>query len=77
MAKLRIQRRDTLRLLQDNPSLTPYLEKAVQEAYENAKDLAMAETNGPTQIFPSSCLYSLTEILNDQYYPGEFSSLLE
>ncbi|MBV8883159.1 MAG: DUF29 domain-containing protein, partial [Chroococcidiopsidaceae cyanobacterium CP_BM_RX_35] len=44
LATLRIQRRDTLRLLKDNPSLKPYLDDALKEAYENARDLAMAET---------------------------------
>lgn len=71
LATLRIQRRDTSRLLQDNPSLQPYLDEALQAAYENAKDLAMGETDLPEQTFPFSCPYSLSEILSDRFYPGE------
>jgi hypothetical protein len=47
LATLCIQRRDTLRLLKDNPSLKSYLDDALKEVYENARDLAMAETDLP------------------------------
>jgi hypothetical protein len=77
LATLRVQRRDTLRLLQDNPSLKPYLEDALQEAYKNARDLAMGDTDLPEQTFPLQCLYSLTEILSDRFYPGEPSGWVE
>jgi Holliday junction resolvase RusA-like endonuclease len=76
LATLRIQRRDTLRLLKDNPSLKPDLDNALKEAYENARDLAMAETDLPEQTFPLSCSYSLTEVLDDRFYPGEPSELV-
>jgi hypothetical protein len=76
LATLRVQRRDTLRLLKDNPSLKPYLDDALSEAYENARDLAMGDTNLPEQTFSLDCPYSLTEILDDRFYPGESSNLL-
>ena len=71
LATIRVQRRDTIRLLKDNPSLQPYLEDALPEAYENAKDSAMGETDLPEQAFPIACPYSLSEILADRFYPGE------
>lgn len=77
LATLRVQRRDTLRLLKDNPSLKPDLDDALQDAYENARDLAMGETDLPEQTFPLSCPYNLTEILDDRFYPGEPSGLVE
>jgi Domain of unknown function DUF29 len=77
LATLRVQRRDILPLLKDNPSLNAYLDEALQEAYENAKDLAMGETDLPEQTFPSSCRYSLSEILGDRFYPGEPSELVD
>jgi Domain of unknown function DUF29 len=77
LATLRVQRRDILRLLKDNPSLNSYVDEALQEAYENAKDLAMGETDLPEQTFPSNCLYSLSEILGDRFYPGELSELVD
>lgn len=71
LATIRIQRRDTLRLLKDNPSLNAYLEPILMEAYENGKDLAMGETNLPDETFPEQCPYPFTEIMNDCFYPGE------
>jgi hypothetical protein len=76
LATIRVQRRDTLRLLKDNPSLKPYLEDALAEAYENGRDLAMGETDLPEQTFPKTCPYSLTEILEESFYPGEASELV-
>ena len=76
LATIRVQRRDTLRLLKDNPSLKPYLEDALAEAYENGRDLAIGETDLPEQTFPKTCPYSLTEILGDRFYPGEPSELV-
>ncbi|PSF34242.1 DUF29 domain-containing protein [Aphanothece hegewaldii CCALA 016] len=77
LATIRIQRRDIARLIQDNPSLKPYLDEAVKEAYENAKDLAMGETNLSLKTFPLECLYNLAEILDIRYYPGEPSDLID
>jgi len=71
LATIRVQRRDALRLLKDNPSLKPYLEDVVSEAYENGRDLAMGETDLPEETFPVECPYSLTEILDNSFYPGE------
>ncbi|MDB9319118.1 MULTISPECIES: DUF29 family protein [Cyanophyceae] len=41
-----------LQLLSENSRLKPYLEKALPEAYENARDLASGETNFPFSTFP-------------------------
>ncbi|MEQ9668861.1 DUF29 domain-containing protein [Coleofasciculus sp. G2-EDA-02] len=76
LATIRVQRRDTLELLKDNPSLKPYLEDALVLAYENGRDLAMGETDLPNQTFPQTCPYSLAEILEDNFYPGEPSDLV-
>jgi len=76
LATIRVQRRDTLRLLKDNPSLKSHLENALLEAYENGRDLAMGETNLPSETFPKNCRYSLMEILDNSFYPGEASELV-
>lgn len=75
LATIRVQRRDLDRLLKDNPSLQPYLETAVQEAFENARDLAMGETDLPEETFPIECPYSSSEILADRFFPGAPSTL--
>lgn len=71
LATIRIQRREVLKLLTENPSLQSYLETTLKEAYENAKDLALGETNLSFSTFPQQCSYELTEILSDRFYPGE------
>jgi len=77
LATIRIQRRDTLRLLQENPSLKPYLEAIVLEAFENGKDLAIGETDLPAETFPVTCPYHFTAVLENGFYPGETSELVE
>jgi hypothetical protein len=77
LATIRVQRREVLQLLQENPSLRPYLEEALQQAFETGRDLAVSETNLPYKTFPSECGYSLEEILSDRFYPGASSPLTE
>ncbi|MDB9308075.1 DUF29 domain-containing protein [Aphanizomenon sp. CS-733/32] len=71
LATIRIQRRDIIKLLNENPSLQSSLEVALQEAYENARDLASGETNLPLLTFPPQCLYLWEDIINLNFYPGE------
>ncbi|MBD1907127.1 DUF29 domain-containing protein [Funiculus sociatus GB2-A5] len=71
LATIRVQRRESLKLLRDNPSLKPYLDEALQEAYENGRDLASGETNLPFSTFPQECPYTLEETLREVFYPGE------
>ena len=75
LATLRIQRRDITRLLKDNPSLKPYLEQSVKDAYDNGRDLAMAETDLPGSRFPVESPYSFDVALDALFYPGEPSDL--
>ncbi|MBD2676185.1 MULTISPECIES: DUF29 domain-containing protein [Nostoc] len=70
LATIRVQRRETLKLLNENPSLKPCLAELLQEAYENARDLASGETNLPLSTFSEQCLYSLENIISDRFYPG-------
>ncbi len=41
LSTIRLQRRDTQRLIQENPSLKLYLQEAFQEADQNGRDLAV------------------------------------
>ncbi|MBE9110520.1 DUF29 domain-containing protein [Nodosilinea sp. LEGE 07298] len=75
LATIRIQRRDALRLLKENPSLKPDLEAIFEHAYANGRDLAIAETDLPEPTFPLQCLYSLDQILDEAFYPGAPSEL--
>ncbi|WP_223278443.1 DUF29 family protein [Nostoc sp. 'Peltigera membranacea cyanobiont' 232] len=68
---MRLQRREILKLLGENPSLKHYLEEALQESDQNGRDLASGETNLPLSTFPNQCLYAFEEILSDRFYPGQ------
>lgn len=77
LATLRIQRLDIAELLEDNPSLKPYLEEALRKAYLKGVELAVGETDLPKRTFPVECPYSLLEIVDDDFYPGEASKLVD
>ncbi|MBC7969153.1 MAG: DUF29 domain-containing protein [Verrucomicrobia bacterium] len=77
LATLRLQRLDLADLLEDNPSLQPYIEEALRKAYLKGVELAVGETDLPGSTFPVECSYSLAEILDKCFYPGEPSELVE
>ncbi len=69
---IRIQRIDTLELLEENPSLKPYLQEVLQKTYIKGIALAAGATNLPAKTFPQeNCPYTLEDILSDRFYPGE------
>ena len=77
LATIRVQRRDTQELLEENPSLKSYLLDVLQTAYNKGKDLAVRETDLPYKTFPQDCPYTFEEIMDDRFYPGEPSIELE
>ncbi len=77
LSTLRIQRLDIAELLEDNPSLKPYVEEARHRAYLKGVELAFGETNLPHRTFPTACPYSLAALLDDRFYPGEPSEWIE
>jgi Domain of unknown function DUF29 len=77
LATLRIQRIDTIELLEDNPSLKSYLQEALDKAYLKGIELAVMETDLPGNAFPVACPYNLTDILDNRFYPGELSELVD
>lgn len=77
LATLRIQRLDTAELLEENPSLKPDLEAALNKAYLKGIELAVRETDLSRQTFPPECPYSLAEILDEHFYPGEPGELVD
>jgi hypothetical protein len=70
LATIRLQRRETQELLQENPSLKSYIEEALQNSYKSGVDLAVKETNLPYKIFLIACPYTLVEILDNDFYAG-------
>lgn len=79
LATIHIQRLDTIELLEDNSSLKSDISdisKILNKAYIKAIALAVKETNLSPQTFPKICPYSLTEIFDLAFYPGEPSNLV-
>ncbi len=64
---IREQRRQILRLLKQSPSLRPYLQESIEEAYESGLDLAVGETLLEYESFPQECPYSQEQILDTDF----------
>ena len=70
-ATIREQRRKITRLLQQSPSLKPFLKEAVQEGYEDGLDLAVRETGISYEVFPGSCTYTIEQLFDSEFFPGD------
>lgn len=73
-ATLREQRRKITKLMQQNPSLQPYLPEAIQEGYEDALDLAVRETGLSYETFPEDCPYAFEQAIDAEFLPNEHPS---
>ena len=68
---IQIQRIDITDLLDDNPSLKPYITEAIAKAYRKAIMLAGNETQLSTDTFPAQCPYNWSALTDEQFYPGD------
>lgn len=66
---IRKQRKQINLLLKDSPSLKPYLQEALQDAYELGTALAIKETQLSEDTFPQSSPYVFSDILEAKYFP--------
>ncbi|MFM6401455.1 DUF29 domain-containing protein [Planktothrix sp.] len=69
LGTIREQRVQIKFLLQDSPSLKPYLTQVFPDAYELGLALAMRETKLGEQLFPEVCPYTLEQVLDSQFLP--------
>ena len=68
---MRGQRREIRDLLDENPSLKPYLPEALEKAYKSGLDLAVSETSLTDEDFPHECPYAIEQVLDVTFFPGE------
>jgi len=68
-ATIRVQRTAIAKLLRRNLGLKSRLEEAMRESWEEARDLAIIETDLPDEKFPEVCPFSLEEILGESFFP--------
>jgi len=69
LGTIREQRLQIKLLLQDSPSLKPYLEQAISDAYDLGVALAIRETELNEQVFPADCPFSLEQVLELRFLP--------
>ena len=70
LSTIREQRVQIKLLLQDSPSLKPYLDEVFLTVYELGLALAIRETELGEQVFPEICPYTLGETLNPEFLPN-------
>ncbi len=63
------QRRRLSRLLKKNPSLKHDIDESFKEAYGDAIFIATKETKLDEEDFPETCPFSLSECLDDDFFP--------
>lgn len=66
-ATIREQRDEILDVLQENPSLKPYLNEAVQKGFRQGINLVLRETPLDVDDLPSKCPYEIAQILDLQF----------
>jgi hypothetical protein len=71
LAIIREQRRRIGDLLEGSLSLKPYLPEVLEKAYQDGVDLAVRETSLNYKDFPQECLYSLDQVLDFSFFPGQ------
>jgi len=66
---IREQRRQLTRLLITHPSLRTRLLVLLVESYLQARTRALDETGLPTTALPQSCPWTVTQILDAEFWP--------
>ena len=69
LGTIREQRIQIKLLLQDSPSLKPYLEEIFLAAYELGLALSIRETQMGEQVFPEVCPYTSEQTMSDEFLP--------
>jgi Domain of unknown function DUF29 len=67
---IREQRREISIHLKENPSLKPYLEEAIDIAYESALDLVVRETPLDYPDLPTNCPYTSDQLFDPDFPVG-------
>jgi Domain of unknown function DUF29 len=57
--------------LRRNPSLTSRLPAYLVDAYADARNLAAVNTALPRTTFPDTCPWTLAQVLDEDFWPGE------
>ncbi len=68
---INVQRRDIKECLKETPSLKPDLQSSAwwESAWAGALDMAVKETGFPFEAFPEGCLWTVEQVLDENYWP--------
>ena len=69
---IRNQRRELGRLLRHSPSLRRLVEGVLVEEYASAVDEARHQTGLSPEAFPSTCPWTATQVLDNDFWPETF-----
>ena len=67
---IREHRRRLEKLFKDSPSLKGYFSEVFNECYQDARELAAAETGLPLETFPPQIPFTREDILNPAFLPS-------
>jgi hypothetical protein len=67
---IREQRREIQDILEDNPSLKPYLPEAIAKAHKAGLDLVALETSLDYQDLPEEPIYTIEQLLSPDFPSG-------
>jgi len=70
-SSIRDQRQAILDLIDDSPSLRPYPGQVFERDYPRARERAAEETTIFLDLFPETCPYTIEQILDPDYLPGQ------
>jgi len=66
-ATMRLQRDEVSDILQENPSLKPYLAEAIEKGFRKGCNLFIEETSLDFEILPRSCPYTIAQLLDPSF----------
>lgn len=66
---VREQRRQIERICRKNPGVKAHRQPEFDEAYESAREGAVAETGLPIDSFPEACPFSLEQVESSDFWP--------
>ena len=69
-ASIREHRRRVRDELADSPSLRPYIERILDDCYQDAREAAADESGLPVVTFPAVCPFALEQALDRNFLPG-------
>jgi Domain of unknown function DUF29 len=66
---IRVQRRELVDHMDDNPSLKPLIDRVLEKAYPDAALVAALETGLSETVFPQRCPWTFAQMIDEQFWP--------